>query len=52
MEELNNTELQEINGGSITLAAVGCAVLGVSTGVVIGAALAVGVCYAVRKICG
>jgi len=51
MQELDNTELKEINGGSLSVAAIGCAVLGVSSGVLIGAALAVGVCYAVRYMC-
>ena len=49
MQELQNNELQEIDGGAITAAAVGCALLGIGSGVVIGAAVAIGVCYVVRK---
>ena len=51
MRELDQTELREYNGGSITAAAVGCAMLGIGAGVIIGVVLAVGVCYAVRKLC-
>jgi lactobin A/cerein 7B family class IIb bacteriocin len=50
LEDLNHDELKEVNGGSVTAAAVGCALLGVGTGVILGAALAVGVCYLVRKL--
>jgi TRAP-type mannitol/chloroaromatic compound transport system permease large subunit len=50
MQELKSTDLQQVNGGAITAAAVGCALLGVGTGVAIGAVVAIGVCYAVRKL--
>lgn len=51
MEELNLKEQKEVEGGSITAATVGVALLGVSVGVVIGAALAIGVCYVVKRCC-
>ena len=50
LKDLSHDELKEVNGGSITAAAVGCAFLGVGVGVVAGAAIAVGVCYLVRKL--
>ena len=49
MQDLKNTELQEVNGGALTAAAVGCALLGIGSGAIFGAVVAIGVCYAVRK---
>jgi hypothetical protein len=52
MGELDVKELKEIEGGAIgSAAAVGAALLGVGAGVVIGALLAVCVCYVIKKCC-